>query len=84
MKHPRICLAGIAALLLFAMQGATAGTINCGVHYIQDDTRTPVSKYEVLKKCGEPKSREGDTWFYERGGSVVAITFKGGRISSIR
>ena len=84
MKLPRICLAGIAGLLLLVMQGASAGTINCGVHFIQDDTRTPVSKYEVLKKCGEPKSREGDTWFYEKGGSVVAITFKSGRISSIR
>ena len=84
MKLPRICLAGTAGLLLFGVQGAYAGTMNCGVHFIQDDTRAPVSKYEVLKKCGEPKSREGDTWFYERGGTVVAVTFKSGRISSIR
>ena len=84
MKLTTTCLASVTGLLLTVMQSASAGTINCGVHLIQDDTRIAVTKYEVLKKCGEPKLREGDTWFYEKSGSTVEITFKSGRISSIR
>ena len=79
-----VVMATVTGLLLTVMQSASAGTINCGVHLIQDDTRIAVTKYEVLKKCGEPKLREGDTWFYEKSGSTVEITFKSGRISSIR
>ena len=84
MKHPRICLTTFSGLLLLALQSASAGTISCGVHFIQDDTRIAVTKYEVLKKCGEPKAREGDTWIYEKSGTIVEITFKSGKISSIR
>ena len=84
MKQSTTCLATVTGLLLMSMQCASAGTITCGVHLIQDDTRIAVTKYEVLKKCGEPKLREGDTWFYEKSGTAVEITFKSGRVSSIR
>jgi len=30
-------------------------------------------KYEVLKKCGEPTIRSGDTWIYDRPGSVKYV-----------
>ena len=45
-----------------------------------------VHDYRVLAASGGPgpKLREGDTWFYEKSGSTVEITFKSGRISSIR
>ena len=33
--------------------------------------------YEVLRKCGEPKERLGNTWIYEQGSMVRILTFGG-------
>lgn len=62
-------LGGIAsaALMLFAVQPLNAGTIRCGVHLIHDGGRQNPGKYEVLKKCGEPTFRQGNTWIYDSG-----------------
>ena len=65
------------------MTSALAGSIRCGVHIIQDGGRNGPGKYEVLKKCGEPVDRFGNTWIYEKGGRYV-ITFKdNGQIARI-
>lgn len=76
----------IAAFWLITGQPAVAGTIQCGVHYIQDSERRPSSKYEVLKKCGEPITKMGNTWTYEQsGGLKKQIIFSdAGTVSSIR
>ena len=62
-------LGGIAyaALMLLAWQPLSAGSMRCGAHIIQDGGRSGPGKYEVLKKCGEPAFRQGNTWVYDLG-----------------
>ena len=31
--------------------------------------------YEVLKKCGEPETKYGDTWIYVQGSTRKILTF---------
>lgn len=52
---------------------ASSGSLKCGRHIISAGTST---QYEVLKKCGEPTSRLGNTWIYEKPGAAPRqITF---------
>ena len=76
----------ITAFWLIMGQPAVAGTIQCGVHYIQDAERLPSTKYEVLKKCGEPVAKMGNIWVYEQtGGLKKEIVFTdAGTVASIR
>jgi len=78
-----LMLAGV--LGMFAVNSAQAGSISCGVHKIQDGSASSnATKYEVLKKCGEPKIREGDSWVYSRGGRETEVYFQNGKVQSIR
>lgn len=81
-------LGGIAsaALMLFAWQPLSAGSMRCGGTIIQDGGRSGPGKYEVLKKCGEPAFRQGNTWVYESGGGrrKVFIFNDSGILNSIR
>jgi len=62
----------IAATLLLATGSlGPALAMTCGTHIIswgQDDSP---GQYEVLKRCGEPTYRQGNTWIYEKRGSLV-------------
>ncbi|UCC55486.1 MAG: DUF2845 domain-containing protein [Gammaproteobacteria bacterium] len=84
MKHVSILLAAISVLGLLALKPVYAGTLVCGNYMIQGSSRNPTTKYEILKKCGEPKFREGDTWVYERSGTSMLVHFKSGQVTSIR
>ena len=84
MKQSNRWLVLAAVLGMFAVNSAQAGSISCGVHIIQDSNRSSTTKYEVLKKCGEPKIREGDSWVYSRGGRETEVHFKDGKVQSIR
>ena len=65
-----------AALMLFAGQAPGGGSMQCGIHLIHAGGRHSPSKYEVLKKCGEPTFREGNTWVYDSGrGSARILRF---------
>lgn len=58
-----------AALLIAAVSIEPAfanGSIRCGTHIVTPGGRHGPGKYEVLKKCGEPTARQGDTWVYEQ------------------
>ncbi len=61
-----------AALLLTAgfMQPAAAGSMKCGTHIISSGQGNSPGQYEVLKRCGEPTFRQGNTWIYEKSSSV--------------
>ena len=77
----------IVVALLFAiivMEPALARSIRCGTHVISTGQNAP-GMYEVLKRCGEPKVRYGNTWIYEKSSSVsYRLTFKGnGQLSRI-
>ena len=65
----RYTLAGCAIILgLIVAMPASAGSMRCGSHIIQDSQRHGPGKYEVLKKCGEPTKRLSDTWIYDKPG----------------
>ena len=70
---------------MLMVQSLYAGCMKCGQHIISDGGRTGPGTYEVLKRCGEPTFRQGNTWVYERGEKRrVAVVFKdNGEISSI-
>ena len=60
------------ALLLAAgyTQTTSAGSMQCGTHIISSGQSNSPGQYEVLKRCGEPDARQGDTWIYEKSSSV--------------
>jgi hypothetical protein len=63
-------IAVTSLLALGAMKPASADSMRCGTHIIswgQDDSP---GQYEVLKRCGKPTYRQGDTWVYEKSSSV--------------
>ena len=69
----------VISAFLFAgyFSSASAATsMRCGVHLIQDGQMNGPGKYEILKKCGEPADRFGNTWVYEIGSSRYVLTFK--------
>ena len=61
-----------AALLLSMIftKPAAAGSMRCGTHIISHGQSNSPGMYEVLKRCGEPDLRQGDTWIYEVSSSV--------------
>ncbi len=62
-----------------------ASSMKCGVHLIQDQQINGPGKYEILKKCGEPASRYGNTWVYEISGRNYVLTFKdNGQLRNIK
>ena len=63
-------LIGAALLLAGFMQSASAGSMRCGTHIISSGQGNSPGQYEVLKRCGEPDYRQGDTWIYEKSSSV--------------
>ena len=67
----------IVAAILFTMaiDSAMARSLRCGTHIISTGQRSSPGMYEVLKRCGEPKARYGNTWIYERGSVTYVLTF---------
>jgi len=62
----------LVSLLLAAgaIQPAAAGSMRCGTHIISSLQGDSPGQYEVLKRCGPPTYRQGDTWVYEKSSSV--------------
>ena len=60
----------VLVLAMAFMEPATAGTMRCGTHIISSGQGNSPGQYEVLKRCGEPTARQGDTWIYEKSSSV--------------
>ena len=65
-------LIGVALVLSMGfMEPAAASSMRCGTHIITSGTGNAVGQYEVLKRCGEPTFRQGNTWIYEKSSSVA-------------
>ena len=60
-------------LSMLLMESVLAGSMRCGTHLISSGGRPGPGKYEVLKKCGEPTIRSGDTWVYDKPGSAKYV-----------
>ncbi len=52
---------------------ALADSMRCGNHIISSGGLHGPGKYEVLKKCGEPAVRSGNTWIYEQHGGARSV-----------
>jgi len=79
----------IAAPVLLSvalMYPGLASAMRCGTHIISYGQANSPGQYEVLKRCGEPTYRQGNTWIYEKSSSVTTqIRFdRDGRIVDIR
>ena len=72
-------------LLILMLKPALADSMRCGSHIISSGERHGTDKYEVLKKCGEPTIRAGNTWIYEKShGAKTIVTFDdSGKVSRI-
>lgn len=60
----------VACILAFGTMPA-AQAMTCGTHVISWGQDNSPGQYEVLKRCGEPTYRQGNTWIYEESSSVV-------------
>lgn len=61
----------LAFLSIVMIEPAFAsGSMRCGTHIISAGGRRGTTMYEVLKKCGQPTERYGNTWTYERSGAA--------------
>lgn len=68
----------IAALFLSALAlepAFASGSMRCGTHIISAGGRSGTGMYEVLKKCGEPTERFGNTWIYQKGNAKRTVRF---------
>ena len=66
-KH-LILVAALAAIAPFVATDVFAASMRCGGHIISAGQRHGMGKYEVLKRCGQPTERYGNTWIYEKQG----------------
>ncbi len=71
-KSKWIVASGILLSMLL-IETAFAGSMRCGSHIISTGGLHGPGKYEVLKKCGEPTVRSGDTWIYDKPGGVKYV-----------
>jgi hypothetical protein len=71
--------AALCAGLVFSTQ-ASASSVRCGVHLIQGGGRHGPTQFEVLRKCGEPRERRGNNWYYRMNGRKFELRFDGNGI----
>ncbi len=76
----RTSIVAIAALLLSNLAAAPAfasdKSMRCGGQLIHaGGNRDSSLMYEVLKKCGEPEAKQGNTWIYTQGRMQRMLTF---------
>jgi len=76
---------GLSLILIGIQSMASDRSIRCGTHLIYGGGgKVSAGKYEVLKKCGEPVSKNGDTWIYEQGSMLRVLIFNyDGRLDRI-
>ena len=68
----------VAALLLVTGSMGTAvanDSMSCGTHIISSGQDDSPGMYEVLKRCGEPTYRQGNTWVYSKSGLEHRVRF---------
>ena len=73
---------GVVIVTLALMLGLTAQAIasdrsmRCGTYLIHaGGGKDSAGMYEVLKKCGEPEAKNGNTWIYLQGNMRRILTF---------
>jgi len=76
----------IASLFIsIVITESAIGSMRCGTHLISSNPASPSGKYEILKRCGEPTERYGDTWIYKSGSVTRTLNFNSsGQLQSIQ
>ena len=73
----------ISAITMLFTANIKAESIRCGSHVIEDGgIHNDVTMKEVLKKCGQPSSREGSRLYYKKKGKRLDFDTEG-RLMSI-
>lgn len=71
-------------LILMPEPVFASGSMRCGSHIVSGGQLHGPGKYEVLKKCGEPTLRNGNTWIYEKSGKTHYVIFdQSGRLMRV-
>jgi len=82
----RVFIIPACAGLLFAGT-VQAGSISCGDATITDDQDMGQTTMQILDQCGEPTSKDGDNWMYDRsdvGQGIYILHFNdSGQLDSI-
>lgn len=55
-----------ACVGLLLAGSARAGSMSCGDATITDDQDEGQTSMQILDQCGEPTTRDGDNWIYDR------------------
>ncbi len=75
-KFAPAAAAGLVLALVATQSMASDRYIRCGTHLIKGGGgKHSARMYEVLKKCGEPEAKYGDTWIYVQGSMRRILTF---------
>jgi hypothetical protein len=82
----RIGLIVVGLIVYLASYSALASdrSMRCGTYLIYaGGGKDSALMYEVLKKCGEPEAKQGNTWIYRQGSMQRVLTFNYGRLQLI-
>ena len=75
-KFAPAAAAGLVLALVALQSLASDRSIRCGTYLIYGGGgKNSASMYEVLKKCGEPEAKYGNTWIYVQGNMRRTLTF---------
>ncbi len=84
-KFAPVAAAGLVLALVAIQSVASDRSIRCGTYLIYGGGgKDSAGMYEVLKKCGEPEAKYGNTWIYVQGSMSRILTFNyEGRLARI-
>ena len=72
----------VVAITLLFTANVQADAIRCGSHVIEDgELENAPTMQEVLKKCGQPSSREGSSLYYKKKGKRLDFDTEGRLLS---
>lgn len=71
LNKSKLIIASVFLSTLMLEPAMAAGSMRCGSHIISAGGRSGPGMYEVLKKCGDPTERFGNTWIYNQSGGAT-------------
>ena len=75
-KFAFLLATGLILALVAMPSMASDRSIRCGTYLIHaGGGKDSAGMYEVLKKCGEPEAKNGNTWIYVQGSMRRILTF---------
>ena len=74
-KKITLIIAALFISIIMTESAMARGSMRCGTHMVTSDPAGPSGKYEVLKRCGEPTERYGETWIYTKGSITKTLEF---------